>query len=45
MNYEWDFGGIWSHRDMLLAGFVGTLRIAAVAIALGVVLGDRKSVV
>lgn len=39
MNYEWDFGGIWSHRDMLLAGFVGTLRIAAVAIALGVVLG------
>ena len=39
MNYEWDFSGIWSHRDMLLAGFVGTLKIAAVAIAMGVVLG------
>ena len=39
MNYEWDFSCIWSHRDMLLAGFVGTLKIAAVAIAMGVVFG------
>jgi polar amino acid transport system permease protein len=39
MNYEWDFSGVWEHRDMLLAGFVGTLRIAAVAIGLGVVFG------
>lgn len=39
MNYEWDFSGVWEHRDMLLAGFIGTLKIAAVAIALGVVFG------
>lgn len=39
MNYEWDFSGVWEHRDMLLAGFIGTLKIAAVAIALGVVIG------
>lgn len=39
MNYEWDFSGVWSHRDMLLTGFVGTLKIAAVAIVLGVVFG------
>ncbi len=39
MNYEWDFSGVWAHRDMLLAGFVGTMKIAAVAIALGVVFG------
>jgi polar amino acid transport system permease protein len=39
MNYEWDFSGVWAHRDMLLAGFVGTMKIAAVAIAVGVVVG------
>ncbi len=39
MNYQWDFSGVWAHRDMLLAGFVGTLKIAAVAIAVGVVFG------
>jgi polar amino acid transport system permease protein len=39
MNYEWDFSSVWAHRDMLLAGFVGTLKIAAVAIAVGVVFG------
>lgn len=39
MNYEWDFSGVWAHRDMLLAGFIGTMKIAAVAIALGVVFG------
>ena len=39
MNYEWDFSGVWAHRDMLLTGFVGTLKIAAVAIALGVIFG------
>ena len=39
MNYEWDFSGVWAHRDMLLAGFVGTMKIAAVAIAVGVVFG------
>ncbi|MDM0055001.1 amino acid ABC transporter permease [Variovorax fucosicus] len=39
MNYAWDFSGVWAHRDMLLAGFVGTMKIAAVAIAMGVVFG------
>ena len=39
MNYEWDFSGVWAHRDMLLAGFVGTMKIAAVAIAVGVLFG------
>jgi polar amino acid transport system permease protein len=39
MNYAWDFSGVWAHRDMLLTGFVGTMKIAAVAIAVGVVFG------
>ncbi|QHI99643.1 ABC transporter permease subunit [Xylophilus rhododendri] len=39
MNYEWDFGAVWEHRDMLLAGVLGTLKIAAVAIVLGVLIG------
>jgi polar amino acid transport system permease protein len=39
MNYEWDFGAVWAHRDMLLAGALGTLKIAAVAILMGVVIG------
>jgi polar amino acid transport system permease protein len=39
MNYDWDFGAVWEHRAMLLAGAMGTLKIAAVAIVLGVVIG------
>lgn len=39
MNYEWDFGIVWQHRDMLLTGALGTLKIAAVAILMGVVIG------
>ncbi|MET0541708.1 MAG: amino acid ABC transporter permease [Variovorax sp.] len=39
MNYAWDFSGVWAHRDMLLIGFIGTMKIAAVAIAVGVVVG------
>lgn len=39
MNYEWDFGAVWAHRDMLLGGAFGTLKIAAVAILMGVVIG------
>lgn len=39
MNYKWDFGGVWTHRDMLLTGFVGTSKIAVVAIVLGIVFG------
>lgn len=39
MNYHWDFGAVWQHRDMLAAGALGTLKIAAVAIVMGIVIG------
>lgn len=39
MNYDWDFGAVWAHRDMLFAGALGTLKIAAVAIVMGVLIG------
>ena len=39
MNYEWDFGAVWAHRDMLLQGAIGTFKIAAVAIVVGIVIG------
>jgi polar amino acid transport system permease protein len=39
MNYDWDFGAVWQYRDMLLAGALGTLKIATVAIVLGVIIG------
>ena len=39
MNYDWDFGAVWNYRQMLFEGALGTLKIAAVAILLGVVIG------
>ncbi|MDN4591606.1 ABC transporter permease [Xenophilus aerolatus] len=39
MNYDWDFGAVWEYRQMLFEGALGTLRIAAVAIAFGVAIG------
>jgi polar amino acid transport system permease protein len=39
MNYDWDFGAVWEYRQMLLEGALGTLKIAAVAILMGVVIG------
>ncbi len=39
MNYEWDFGAVWAYRQMLLTGAFGTLKIAAVAIVMGVAIG------
>lgn len=39
MNYDWDFGAVWAYRQMLLEGALGTLRIAVVAILMGVVIG------
>jgi polar amino acid transport system permease protein len=39
MNYDWDFGSVWQYREMLLTGALGTLKIAAVAILMGVVIG------
>jgi polar amino acid transport system permease protein len=39
MGYRWDFSAVWSHFDMLLAGLVGTVEIASVSIALGMIVG------
>lgn len=39
MRYEWDFGAVIAQAPLLLDGLVGTLRIAAAAIGLGVALG------
>ncbi|MBS0341068.1 MAG: amino acid ABC transporter permease [Proteobacteria bacterium] len=39
MNYDWDFGAVWNYRQMLFEGALGTLKIAAVAILMGVVIG------
>ena len=39
MTYHWDFAAVWAHMDLLLAGLVGTVEIAAISIALGVVVG------
>ena len=44
MDYQWDFGAVWAHRDMLFTGVLGTLRIAAVAIAAGVLIGALLAV-
>ncbi len=39
MPYRWDFSAVWSHIDLLLAGLLGTIEIALLSIALGVVVG------
>ncbi len=39
MNYDWDFGAVWAYRQMLFDGALGTLKIAAVAILMGVLVG------
>lgn len=39
MKYQWDFGAVFGHFDMLVTGLVGTLRLAAVSIVLGVIVG------
>ena len=39
MNYDWDFGAVWNYRQMLLEGALGTFKIAAVAIFIGIVIG------
>jgi polar amino acid transport system permease protein len=39
MSYRWDFSGVWSHFDLLLAGLVGTVEIAVLSIVLGVIVG------
>jgi polar amino acid transport system permease protein len=39
VTYHWDFSAVWAHIDLLLWGLVGTVEIAAVSIAFGVVAG------
>ncbi len=39
MRYQWDFTAVWSRLDMLLVGLVGTVKLAAVSIVLGVLVG------
>jgi len=39
MDYQWDFGAVWLHKDMLLVGLLGTFKLAAMSILFGVVVG------
>ncbi len=39
MSYQWDFSGVWSRWDILLVGLVNTVKIAAISIVLGVIVG------
>jgi polar amino acid transport system permease protein len=39
MDYRWDFSSVFASRDALLAGAIGTLRIFAICLVLGLSLG------
>ena len=39
MEYRWDFAAVLGHMDLLLTGLVGTVKLAAVSILLGVIVG------
>jgi polar amino acid transport system permease protein len=39
MDYQWDFGAVWLHRDMLLVGLLGTFRLAVMSIVFGIGIG------
>ena len=39
MSYEWDFSGVWSRWDILAVGLLNTIKIAAVSIVLGIIVG------
>lgn len=39
MHYDWDFSGVWSRWDLLLTGFINTIKIAGISIVLGVIVG------
>ena len=39
MTYQWDFGVVLAHSDLLLAGLAGTLKVTGAALAFGVPLG------
>lgn len=37
--HRWDFGPVWAHADLLLAGLLATLKVTGTALAFGVPLG------
>ena len=39
MEYQWDFSVVWRHADLLLLGLLGTLKVTATALGLGLPLG------
>jgi len=39
MNHQWNFDAVWANPEALLAGAVGTLRIFAICLVLGLSLG------
>jgi polar amino acid transport system permease protein len=39
MKYHWDFPAVWIHFDMLLTGLLGTVKLAALSIVFGVIVG------
>ena len=39
MKYQWDFPAVWVHFDMLATGLLGTVKLAALSIVLGVIVG------
>jgi polar amino acid transport system permease protein len=38
-RYQWDFGAVFGHMDMLWVGLAGTVKIALISIVAGVVVG------
>ncbi len=39
MGYEWDFGAVFRHRDLLIEGAKGTFRLAGMALLVAIPLG------
>lgn len=39
MEYHWDFSVVWRYSDLLLLGLLGTLKVTATALSLGIPLG------
>jgi len=39
MRYQWDFQAVFNHFDMLMVGLIGTIKLAVVSIAAGVIVG------
>jgi len=39
VEYSWDFGAVWRHRELLLQGAAGTFRLAGAALAIAIPLG------